>query len=50
MSGTVIDLQQAREARIPEPWVGKKELARHMGVSPRTVERWLSDPRYTIKG
>jgi hypothetical protein len=27
---------------IDEPWMSKASLARHFGVSTRTVERWVS--------
>ena len=46
----VIDLEQARRDRTPEPWVGKRELAVHLGCSPRTIERYLTSPRYVING
>ena len=40
----VIDFQQARArrtARASEPWVDKRTVARHLGVSPRTVNRYM---------
>ena len=40
----VIDFQQARSrrlARASEPWIGKAEVAAHLGVSPRTVNRYM---------
>ena len=46
----VIDLEQARRDRAPEPYVSKRELAEHFGCSPRTVERWLTSDRYLIGG
>lgn len=49
-SANVVSLDQARIARQPERWVGKRELAAHLNCSPRTVERYLTSPRYTING
>ena len=40
MTARVIDFQAARAARQPEPWVSKATVARHFGVTPRTVDRW----------
>lgn len=40
----VVDLGQARERRLSraaEPWVGKREVATHFGVSVRTVENYM---------
>ena len=40
----VIDFQQARArrtARATEPWVSKADVARHLGVSTRTVNRLM---------
>jgi excisionase family DNA binding protein len=45
-SAQVIDFQQARARRVAranEPWVGKPEIAAHLGVSLRTVERWMAE-------
>ena len=42
MTARVIDFQAARAARQPEPWVGKRAVAEHFGVTPRTVNRWMS--------
>lgn len=42
----VVDLGQARarrQARASEPWVGKREIARHFGKSERTIENWVRD-------
>ena len=35
----VIDLQKAR-AKRDEPYVAQGQIARHFGVSVRTVQRW----------
>lgn len=50
MSADVISLDEARAARTPEPWIGKKDLAHYLNCHPRTIERYLNDPRYTIGG
>lgn len=40
----VIDFASARaqrQTRLNEPWVSKARVAEHMGVSTRTVTRWM---------
>lgn len=40
----VIDFQQARakrRARAEEAWVSKQDVARHRGVSTRTINRYM---------
>jgi hypothetical protein len=37
-AGTVLPLQAGA---VQEPWITKRQLAMHCGVSTRTVERWL---------
>lgn len=32
----------AREKRESEPWVSKREIAEHFGVTTRAVENWMS--------
>jgi transposase len=42
----VIDFQQARARRVAranEPWLSKREIAAHFGVSVRTITRWMQD-------
>jgi hypothetical protein len=48
----VVDLaiERVRRGRSQERWVPKTTVADHFGVSPRTVERWINDPRYTRDG
>lgn len=36
----VISLDVARDRR-DEPWITKAELARHLSLSTRTIERWV---------
>lgn len=54
MSGpvAVIDLsrERARRGLAIEPWITKQQVARHYGVSTKTVERWMNDPRYRRGG
>jgi transposase len=41
----VIDFQQARARRVAranEPWLSKREIAAHFGVSVRTITRWMA--------
>ena len=40
--GDLIDLGAAR-ARRSEPWVSKREIADHLGVHPKTVERYMRE-------
>lgn len=41
MSATVAHIaDHPRFAGATEPWVTKTALARHLSVSPRTIERW----------
>ena len=39
----VIDLQEARRRREPEPYVSKQEIAAYLRVTTRTVDRWRKD-------
>ena len=54
--GAVVELDSARERRVErlrreaEPWVSKKALAGHLGVTTRTVELWMRDDRYLRGG
>lgn len=41
--GEVVDLQAARARRQPEPWISKREAAEHLGVTPRTIDRWRAE-------
>lgn len=39
MSAVVIDLEQYRASKRPvQKWMGKRELAEHLGYSPRWVQ------------
>jgi phage terminase Nu1 subunit (DNA packaging protein) len=47
MAGEVVSLNEARERRArqhgtQEQLLSKKELAATMGVTPRTVDRWVA--------
>jgi predicted DNA-binding transcriptional regulator AlpA len=48
----VIDLshERKRRDRMQDPWVTKKVVADHLGVTERTIERWQSDLRYSRGG
>lgn len=44
MESPIIDLDRARAQRrgtSVAPWTRKRELAQHLGVSQRTIERWM---------
>jgi len=40
--GEVVDLSAERAKRQPEPWLSKREIAEHLGVSIRTVQRYMA--------
>jgi len=39
--GEVVDLSAERAKRQPEPWKSKREIAEHLGVTIRTVQRYM---------
>jgi excisionase family DNA binding protein len=41
--GELLDLSAERAKRLPEPWKSKREIAEHLGVSIRTVQRWMNE-------
>lgn len=36
-------------ARDHEPWITKAQLCQHLGVTPRTIERWVDDGMPCLK-
>lgn len=39
-----------RSRSLNEPWVTKLQLARHLQVSEKTVERWIADGMPCLRG
>lgn len=41
----MIDLAQRRapQTGVPEPYLSRVEIAKHMAVSPRTIDRWCRE-------
>jgi excisionase family DNA binding protein len=35
--------RERRQARASEPWLNRRQIAAHLGVSVRTVERWCAE-------